>query len=491
MQIVRKIAGFSRADSDNFRRIISKKKLKEMPKQREWFIHGRKKDDYDYEGHLRHYKSDVPGGLALGHSEEALNALFDKMVDFASYAFNKSHAAAYAFVGYLTAWFMKYYPVEFMAANLNSIMKDRTKMPKYMNYTRKVLNIDIIEPNINESYHRFKPTKDGKIVYTLSIKGASEASLKKIVEERESNGKFENLLDFIIRTKDFLDKATYEGLITTGAFKCFGIVKSQHLASLDEFWDGCLKKVKDAEKRALARGKDFDFINTLLSKIDGVLPNINEFPKEIDLRLEKAFLGIYLTDNPLYKYAYSIKTNNNFSISDIDYEVDEESGAIMIANESIKDNQKIRFVAILNDIAEITTKKKTLMARLELEDLSGISSALIWPSTYSQIKNKLQKDEIYMCHGYLMVSDDEAPTIVIQDVDLMEEIATERAIITVGSKEEAEEVIGHIKDEDMAKGMTPVYLVYNDIRLLLTKNYWVNLDYVNKKYNNKIEIKVW
>jgi len=491
MQIVVAIAGFSKADSDNFRRIISKKKLKEMPKQREWFVHGRKKDDYDYEGHLRHYKADILGGVALGHSEEALNKLFDKMVDFAAYAFNKSHAAAYAFVGYLTAWFMKYYPVEFMAANLNAVQKNRAKIARYMNYARKELNLEILEPDINESVERFKATKDGKIMYTLSIKGASIDCLKRIVEERETNGKFENLIDFIARTRNFLDKKTYEGLIGSGALKCFGIIKSQHLAALDDFWDGCLKKTKDSEKNALKKNKDFNFEEILLGKIDGLLPNINEYPKDIDLRLEKEFLGMYLTDNPLYRYAYTIKTSNNFELSDVDYEVDEETGIIMMSNDSVRDRQKVRFVTILNDVAELTTKKKTLMARLELEDLTGIAGALIWPSTYDSIKSKLKKNEIYMCHGYLMVSSDEAPTIVVEDMELMEEMVTERAIISVDSKEDAVDIINYINDTDMAKGMTPVYLVYNNLQTLLTRNYWINLNHMNQKYENKIKIKIW
>lgn len=515
MQIVTKLAGFSRGDSDNFRRIISKKKLAEMPKQREWFLYGRKKDDVDYAGHMRHYKNEIPGGIALGHSEKALNELFDKMVAFASYAFNKSHAAAYAFVAYVTAWFMMYYPVEFIAANLNQVQKNRDKVASFINYARNVMNIEICEPSINESTDKFVATKDGRIVYTLSVKGASVDTLKRIIEERETNGKFENLFDFVMRTRNYLDKKTYEGLIACGAFKCFGVVKSQHLAALDDFWDSVLKKAKDKEKKYLSDlslyndkvefnklkpvvqknlqkriETPFNFEYELLNNMNGLLPKIHEYPKEIELRLEKEFLGIYLTDNPLYKYAYTIKTKNNFEISDIEYQIDEDSGAVMLSNEDVHDGTRIRFVAILNSIMQITTKKKDLMARLEIEDLTGVASALIWPRTYNAIKDKLSENTIYMCYGTLKISSDEPPIVIIDDVDQLEDLVVERAVIKVNTKEEALDIIKIIKTEELARGVTPLYVEYNKTKVLLTKQYWVNLNYM-KTINKNIKLEVY
>lgn len=515
MQIVTKLAGFSKGDSDNFRRIISKKKLKEMPKQREWFIHGRKTKDYDYDGHLREYKNGIPGGVALGHSEKALNELFDKMVDFASYAFNKSHAAAYAFVAYVTAWFMTYYPVEFVAANLNQVIKSRDKIAKYINYARKVLDIEICEPDINKSSHKFEATADGKIIVSLSVKGASQDTIRKIITDRDNNGDYKSLLDFIIRTRAFLDKSTYEGLISSGAFKSFGIVKSQLLAALDDFWEDAFKKSKDHEKlfnskvsmyddkesfdklkpvqknniiKAIKKG--FNFEEELLNRIDGILPNIDEYPEEICLRMEKEFLGIYLTNNPLYKYAYTIQTKNNFNISDIEFEVDEGSGMIMLSNSDIRNGQRVRFVTIINSISELTTKKKDLMARVELEDFSGIAGALIWPSTYQEIKDKLTENQIYMCYGTLKVSDDEAPTIIIDDVDELDDLVTERVIVKVKNEYESKDIIKLIKEDKMCRGMTPIYIEYKRLKVLLSKKYWVNLNYIKNKIND-LEIKIW
>lgn len=513
MRAVIAIAGYDKSDSDGFRRTIAKKKLKEIPYHRKWFIEGRKIKDENTYGRIEEFSHEIPGGLAKGHDRKELSNFFDKMEHFGSYAFNKSHAAAYAYVGYLTAWEAFHYPAEFMAALLNSVQGNRPRVARYIDYCRRVLNIDIVEPDINSSTHEFNPLPDGSIVYSLSIKGASTDCLKKIVEEREANGDYESLMDFIVRTRDFLDKGTYEGLIGAGAFKRFGIVKSQHLAALDEFWDGCLKKSKEGNKKYLEakaavdsgaietfstikkrntlKALEFDFEEDLLQRIDGVIPEIREFPKEIELRLEKELLGLYLTDNPLYKYAYTIQTKSNFCISDIEYDIDEETGAVMISNENIRDRQSVRFVAILNDVFEITTKKKTLMCRMELEDLTGVASALVWPSTYDVLKKKMKPGDIYMCYGSLKISSDEAPTIVIDDLEVMEDIVTERIILTVDDAYEAKEVVENIRKEKVSQGMTPIYLVHGQKRILLRREYWVNLNYIMNKYGNKAKIEMW
>lgn len=513
MRAVIAVAGYDKSDSDGFRKVIAKKKKKEIPYHRKWFIEGRALKDENTNGKIEEFTHVIPGGLSKGYDKRDLSEFFDKMEDFGSYAFNKSHAAAYAYVGYLTAWESCYYPVEFMAALLNSVQGNRPRVAKYIDYCRRVLDIDIVEPDINTSTHEFNPLPNGSIVYSLSIKGASTDVLKKIVEERELNGEYESLIDFIIRTRDFLDKGTYEGLIGAGAFKKFGVVKSQHLAALDDFWDNCLKKSKDKSKKYLEAKKavesgeidkfktvkrnntlkalEFDFESDLLERIDGVIPQIREFPKEIELRLEKQLLGLYLTDNPLYKYAYTIQTKSNFFMSDIEYEIDEESGMIMLANSDVRDGQAIRFVAILNDVFEITTKKNTLMCRMEIEDLSGVASALVWPTTYTTLKTKMKPGDIYMCYGKLKISPDEPPTIVIDELEMMEEIVTERVILTVDSPYEAKEVIEGIKNERISQGMTPIYIVHGQKKILLKREFWVNVNYMANKYKDKVRIEMW
>ena len=485
MRISTDIAGFSKGDSDNFRRIISKKKVKEMPKQREWFLNGRKKEDYDYAGHLRQYKNEIPGGLKLRHSEVGLNKVFDQMVKFAEYAFNKSHAASYALLAYVTAWLMYYYPTEMMAALLNSIQGKQSKVARYINYARKNLGIKIIEPDINLSKDYFVPTKNNEIIYTLNLKHCKGDTLMKITEEREMNGTYENMIDFFTRTRSFLDKATYEALVSANCFKGFGVVKSQFLAALDDFWEDAYKKTKEAEKRAEKSNRPFDFRDRLISKINGILPDIREYPEEVSLKMEKKYLGLYLTNHPLYKYSYSIKNVSNFKLSDLEYDIQEDTGMITMANSDVRDGQGVKFVAIVNSIDTLTTKKNNIMARIEVEDLTGIFSAIMWPRNFQKYSQILREDEIYLCYGTLQISD-EAPTLIIEDIEPISETVLERAEINIETKEEASNLLKFIKNNKLARGRTPLYVKYNDIKILLNKNYWINVSFMKEHYDIKL-----
>lgn len=492
MKTVVDIAGYSPGDSDVYRKVIAKKQLDKMPLHRKWFIDGRAEKDYDEYGKLREYKP-IPGGVSMGIDRSALEKFFDRMQDFGKYSFNKSHAAAYAYVCYITAWFMYYYPVEFMAANLNFLEGEakKVKTPRYINYCRSVLGIEILPPRLNVGEKNFVALPDGRIVYSLLVKGASENDIDNIIKERNENGEFETLMDFLVRCRNFLGKKTYEGLIGSGALSDFGVVKSVHLAVLDDFWDGPFKKAKDAEKRAIKSGKPFDFESVLRERMaDFVFPQLTEFPSDIELRLEKSLLGVYLSDNPLYRFAYSIKTLSNFELDSISYEVDEDTGEIIVANKSIRNNQSIRFVGILTEIQELTTKKKTLMARLDIEDLTGSSSCLVWPDTYSTLKKNLAKDEIYLFTGYVMMKSDEAPTIVISNAEEMDSVVNDRVIISVSSPIEARGVIEQIKEDKFLQGQAPTYIKHNHNMMLLSKSYWTNPVYMKEKVKN-VEIKIW
>lgn len=481
MQIVVKIAGYDRSDSDGFRKVISKKKLKEMPLHHKWFIEGRKERDFDQDKKERTYKP-IPGGLAMGYKKDELEAFWGEMIDFAKYAFNKSHAAAYAFVAYVTAWAMYYYPTEFVAGLLNFCIGVKSKTSFYLNYCKNVLDIEILEPDINESDVIYIPTKDRKILYPLSVKGTKSAALTDIINERKKNGPFKNMMDFLIRTRDTLDKSTYESLIGCGAFKSFNITKSQLLAAIDDFWDGALKKTKTADKNARQKGKPFDFEKTLREKMKGIFPDISEFPRDIELRLERELTGFYLSDNPLYKYSFSIKNMTNFSSLDVQYEIDEDTGDILLSSDSIKNNQRVKFVAMINSIDEINTKDKRLMGKFELEDLDGIVTALMWSDTYSQYKKILKENYAYWCEGYIMMRKDDPPTLVIDEMSLMEDVVTERAVLFIEDKHEAVEIINHIKSDKMSQGMTPFYLIYNNQKVLLSKEFWINVPVMSKSY---------
>lgn len=481
MQIVVKIAGYNRSDSDGFRKVISKKKKKLMPLHHKWFIEGRKEKDFDEDGKERNYKP-IPGGLAMGYARADLEEFWEQMINFAKYAFNKSHGAAYAFVAYVTMWAMYYYPTEFTAALLTFCIGLKNKTSFYLNYCKRVLDIEILEPDINESDIIYIPTADKKILYPLNVKGTTSAALNGIIEERTKNGPFKSMMNFLIRTRNVLDKSTYESLIGCGAFKRFGIVKSQLLASLDDFWDGAFKKTKNAEESAIKKGKFFDFEGTLREKMKGIFPNISEFPRDVELRLERELTGFYLSDNPLYKFSFSIKNMANFSSSDIEYEIDEDTGDILLSNTNIKDNQKVKFVAMLNSIDEIVTRKKKIMGKFELEDLDGTVTALMWADNYTNYKKILKENYAYWCEGYVMMKKDEAPVLVVNEISLMEDTVTERAVLTIKDKFEAIEIIQHVKSDKMLQGLTPFYLIYNNQKVLLSKEYWVNIPMMSKAY---------
>lgn len=487
MKSVIEIAGYEKSDSDGFRKVIAKKIEKLMPLHRRWFIFGRKEKDYNEDGELVDY-TPIPGGIALGHNQKDLEEFFDEMEDFGRYCFNKSHSASYAYIAYITMYLMYYYAVEFMAALLNSVQDDREKISKYINYARKVLGIEISEPNINKSVDMFIP--DGnKIYYTLKIKGASKTAISFISKDRVTNGICNLLPEFLTRYRNVLNKGTYEGLIASGALSDFGMKKSVLLATLDEFWDGPYKKTKEKEKRFLKKfpNHEFNFEEVLIESSKDIFPDINEFPREVELRLEKEFLGLYLTDNPLLKYAYTIKTTSNIELSDLKYEVDETTGAI-IMNKEFRDRQPVRFVGILNTLNEISTKKKTLMARPDIEDLSDGVTALIWPRDYSLLKNKIVEGNIYIFDGYIMMDEDK-PQLIIDDATEINDVVTERLVITTNDEDYIIELINDIKNNKIARGDVPLYIIKGQNQILLKKDFWVNKDYIIRNY--EAELKVW
>lgn len=504
MRTVVKIAGYSKADSDGFRKVIGKKKEMEIPLHEKWFIYGRNETDKDAYGDIRHYTK-IPGGINLGYDEEELKEFFNHMRDFGRYAFNKSHAACYAVVAYVTAWLKYYYPAEFMAANLNYAKGNPEKISKYARDCRE-MGIDIVPPSINSSETDFIPI-DGKIEYGLNFKGVTTTVVDKIIEERNNNGEFKSLIDFLLRTKGFLDKSTYEGLIASGALKPFSVIKSQMLACLDEFWDGTFKKLKDKEKRIEARKANppkrsrkndddlnFNFAELLESGLNEVIPDIKEFPENIQLNLEKELLGVYLSGNPLYKYSYIINNSTNFVISDIDYDVDEFTGEIIFVNDaynrSAKFTKNIKFIAILDDVIEMLTKKKQIMARVTLEDLTGTTSAIIWPDNYANFKPIMKKNGIYLFEAKLEVELGELPSIFINSVSAIDAKTTERIIIHASKPDDGQLILNTIKNNRVLLGSNPTYIKFNDMRVLLSKKFWLNAENA-KKFFPDSEIREW
>lgn len=488
MRMVIALAGYDKSDSDGFRKVIAKKVKSLVPLHRKWFIDGRKKIDVDAKGKMVEYPHEIPGGVALGHPREELEKLFDKMEDFASYSFNKSHAAAYAFVGYITMYLAYYHPVEFFAAILNSVRGNNSKVLRYINYCRSI-GIEIVAPDINKSSELFTPSKDGKIFVSMVAKGGSFDIVKAITEERDKNGEYTDMVDFFVRTKEFINKSTFEGLAACGSFKSLGVKSSQCLASLDDLFEGALNKVKAAEKRALANPKrktEFSFRDRFIEKIsDNAIPDIEEFPDEVRYNLEKEYLGIYITGHPLYKYSYSIKTKSNFEIQELEYDINEETGEIMLSSD-IRDRQPVRFIALASSIDKKVSKAGNKIALLNLEDLTGSIKAMIWPEPLRRMESELKEDKVYFIQGFASVPDDNPPIIIIEDMQEAEKMVQDRLIIELDDKYQIRELYDEIKADKLNQGPNPVYVRHNGISLVLSRDYWVNINRFKTKFKYEI-----
>lgn len=409
------------------------------------------------------------------------------MEDFASYCFNKSHAAAYMVVGCATAWFAYYYPVEFMAALLNSVQGNLKRVAKYINHCKRVLNIEILPPDINTGTDRFIPLKGNKIVFSLNAKYVGSDVLEAIIKERETSGVFTSFEDFMFRCGLSLDRKTIEALGSIGAFDSLGIKRSQICAAFDDICDK-IKKAKDALGRATKSGKNLSFKDKF--SLEGLIPDIAEFPEETKLRLERKYLGIFLSGNPLYNYAYSIKTISNFKTTDIDYSINEETGDIILDN-PVRNRTPVTFIGLIDEIKEMTTKKKDLMAVMQAEDLEGRCKLIMWPSTYLSYKSSLKEDEIYKITGYIQIDPEEAPFVVVNSIELAREVLINRVVITVSNAFEVYKVKEYIDNNPQCLGKSPLYIQHGNVRVLLSKEYWVNPERIDKEKFNNIQISQW
>lgn len=292
MQIVRDLAGYSLGRADLVRRAMGKKKLDVMAREREIFINGQ----LDEDGNIV-----VPGCVRNGIDAESANRIFDEMAEFAKYAFNKSHAAAYAVVSYRTAYLKAYYPAEFMAATLNSFLGNLDKIPDYIEECRR-LNISILKPDINRSYTKFTVDNEGIRFGLGSIKNVGTSAVDEIVKERTSNGEFKNFADFCERIKDLsVNKKCVESLIKSGAFDCFEQTRSTLIASYETIID----TISNSNKKSFdGQVSMFDLTETEDEKINEIKYNYTVFPEYSEkemLFMEKEMLGIYISGHPLEK----------------------------------------------------------------------------------------------------------------------------------------------------------------------------------------------
>ncbi len=408
MQIFRDLAGFSLGRSDLVRRAMSKKKKDVMDAERQNFIYGAT----DEKGNVL-----ITGAMRNGVDERSANIIFDEMMDFASYAFNKSHAAAYAYVGYQTAWLKYYYPVEFMAALLNSFMGSMGKVSQYVMDCRK-MGIDVMAPDINESMSSFS-VKDTKIRFGLfAVKHVGEAVVRNIIAEREKDGPFKDFLDFCERMEGKeLNKRAVESLIKCGAFDCFGIFRSQLTNTYEAILDSVAQK-----RRSMLTGQMslFDAMGSEGDTPSFKWPDIREYDAKNLLAMEKEMMGLYLTGHPLDEFADQIK--KYATVFSSDFELGDEDP---LAEPKLKDDQFVRVAGIISDMKTLSTRNNRMMAFVNVEDLYGQMEVVVFPNIYEQYGRMLVPDKSIWVEGRINIKEDEQPKILANRIAVLTNQPTE------------------------------------------------------------------
>lgn len=393
MQIVRELAGYSFGRSDLVRRAMSKKKASVMEKERQNFVYGNEEEG-------------VAGCIKNGIPEAVANHIYDEMTDFAKYAFNKSHAAAYAVVSYQTAYLKQYYPVEFMAALMTSVMDNPTKVSEYI-YSCRQMGIQILPPDINEGESNFSVS--GKnIRYGLSaIKGLGRPVIDAIVAERDANGKFLNLKDFAKRlTGKEINKRTIESFIKSGAVDSLPGTRRQKMMIYVKVLEDVNREKKDSISGQFSL---FDFMESE-DKVEEVqMPDVGEFTMDMLLGFEKEVLGIYVSGHPLQEFEELWR--KNITAFSTDFLLDEETNQV-----KAQDGETAIIGGMITSKTVKATRKNTMMAFITLEDLFGTVEVIIFPRDYERYKEYLLEDNKVFIKGKITVEEDKPGKLICQEI---------------------------------------------------------------------------
>lgn len=384
MQIVQNLAGYTMGQADNIRRAMSKKKQYVIDAERQNFVYGNEEQN-------------IKGCVANGISEQAANQIYDSMVDFAKYAFNKSHAAAYAVVAYQTAYMKYYYPVEFMAALMTSVIDNPRKVAEYI-YSCRLMGIKVLPPDINEGEGAFSATEQGIRYGLYAIKSIGRPVADQILEERNTNGSFQTLTGFIERVSNReVNKRTVENLIKAGACDGLDGNRQQMLLIYNALIDNQVQEKKKSLKGQISL---FDLVSAEEKKAYEIqYPDVEEFKKEVKLGFEKEVLGIYLSGHPLEDYEE--KWQKHISAVTTDFLLDDET------NETkVKDNQTVTVGGMITEKTIKYTRTNKTMAFLTLEDLFGTVEVVVFPRDYERHHQMLNEDAKVFITGHANVEED-------------------------------------------------------------------------------------
>ncbi len=432
MKVCQNLAGFSLGQADNIRRAMGKKKLAEMLKWKEAFLHGRDEFTDDH----GKFNPAIDGAIKRGVSEEVANKIWGEMEAFASYAFNKSHAAAYSLLTYQTAYLKTYYLPEFITATLNDRITNIEKLTHYIAYAKQE-KIEVLPPDINLSDVYFS-TDGTKIRFGLSaLKNVGVGVMEDIIKERKENGNYKDFNDFIWRaTPQALNKRCIESLIKTGAFDCFGKTRSQLMAVFSIMVDRCLERKRQAMDGQMSLFGDIIEDTKLIE--DHEYPRLNEFAHTIKLQYEKEIAGTYLSGHPLDSYMDIIR-NFNFNSSFLpsandeedEFESDNSFESLIDEKEELynglKDGDRVTCGGVIANLKIIQTKAGGRMAFVGIEDLTGSFEVVVFPKVFDKFKDILATDALVAIKGRFSLRDGEKPTISADNIELMDNGEEEHA----------------------------------------------------------------
>ncbi len=464
MEIVRVLAGYSLGRSDMVRRAMSKKKTDVMALEKEKFINGDEKDG-------------VPGCVKNGIPANIAEKIFDEMTDFAKYAFNKSHAAAYAVVAYQTAWLKTYYPVEFMAALLTSVADNSTKVREYAAECRR-MNISILPPDVNKGYPWF--SKEGNDIRfgLAAIKGVGRQAVEEMVADREQKGEYISLTHFLERMSGSMNTKCVESLVCSGAFACLGGKRSQYMVvhkiihmSLGQSRRNNLEGQLNLFEMTAESPKELYKDN---------LPEMEELPKTELLALEKEYLGIYVTGHPLSEYEPVLK--NFVSCTTLDFpQNDEEIGAVG----KIHDGERVIIGGIIYEVSVKFTKKNQKMAYITLEDINGSVDVIVFPQQYQEASDKLGENKVILVSGKADISEDRGSKVVASTIRAYYELEEAGKTLWIKLSEQGTKTIDDVtpllvKNRGLSKVI--VYDEKTKKRFTVPAQYYVNIspEFINE-----------
>ncbi len=438
MQIVRDLAGYTLGRADKLRKAMSKKNPEVMDKERKNFVYGNKEEN-------------VPGCLSKGISESVANSIYDNMMDFAKYAFNKSHAAAYAVVAYQTAYLKYYHPVEFMASLLTSEIDNPNKVSAYI-YSVKSMGITIVPPDINRGVAEFSAC-DGSILYGLaSIKGVGWPVIRSIVHEREENGGFTDIYDFLNRTEGReVNKRVVENLIKAGAFDNIPGTRKQLMSVYAAYMDGILK---DRKQNMEGQMSLFDIADdSAKSGMAVELPDIGEFDRNEMLAYEKEVLGIYVSGHPLEENEALWRRTITNTTADFVYDV--QDGSIKVS-----DKAAVTIGGVIESKTIKYTKTNRIMAFLNIEDLVGTVEVIVWPDDYEKNSKWLTEDSKVFIEGRVSAEDEKDAKVICNRIIPFENVP-QKVWIRFSTKEDyasSEEKLNKIIADSDGKDIIVIYI---------------------------------